>query len=104
MIDRQGQAAQHRRQPERRPRPRLTDIGRDIIRIEGTAALVPGHAPAHRVPGYAAKYVERIAAIFGTPESFGTAFSEAIVITPSRLHAGAPTHDRPGRSAAETTR
>jgi hypothetical protein len=34
-----------------------------------------------------AKYVERIGAIFGTPERFAEAFSEAIVITPSRLHA-----------------
>ncbi len=65
----------------------VTDIGRDIIRIEGTAVRVAGHAPADRVPEYAAKYTERIAAIFGTVENFAAAFSEAIVITPSRLHA-----------------
>ena len=65
----------------------VTDIGRDIIRIEGTAARVPGHPPADRVPEYAAKYTERIAAIFGTAEQFGQLFSEAIVITPTRLHA-----------------
>ena len=65
----------------------VTDIGRDIIRIEGTAARVAGHPPADRVPEYAAKYTERIAAIFGTVENFAAAFSEAIVITPSRLHA-----------------
>lgn len=65
----------------------VTDIGRDIIRIEGTAVRAPDHPPAHRVPEYAAKYAERIGAIFGTVERFAEAFSEAIVITPRRLHA-----------------
>ena len=65
----------------------VTDIGRDIIRIEGTAAHVAGHPSADQVPEYAAKYTERIGAIFGTVENFASAFSEAIVITPSRLHA-----------------
>jgi len=65
----------------------VTDIGRDIIRIEGTAARAPGHPPADKVPEYAAKYTERIGAIFGTVERFAEAFSEAIVITPTRLHA-----------------
>lgn len=65
----------------------VTDIGRDIIRIEGTAAHDPGHPPADRVPAYVAKYTERAGAIFGTVERFAEAFTEAIVITPSRLHA-----------------
>ena len=65
----------------------VTDIGRDIIRFEGTAMRAPGHPPADQVPEYAAKYAERIGAIFGTVERFAEAFSEAIVITPSRLHA-----------------
>ena len=65
----------------------VTDIGRDIIRIEGTAARVVGHPPADQVPEYVAKYTERIGAIFGTVEKFAAAFSEAIVITPTRLHA-----------------
>jgi PPOX class probable F420-dependent enzyme len=65
----------------------VTDIGRDIIRIEGTAVRVPDHPAADRVPEYAAKYTERIGAIFGTVEQFAEAFPEAIVITPSRLHA-----------------
>ena len=47
----------------------------------------PGHPSADQVPEYAAKYAERIGAIFGTVERFAEAFSEAIVITPSRLHA-----------------
>ena len=65
----------------------VTDIGRDIIRIEGTAAHVAGHPAVDQVPEYAAKYAERIGAIFGTVEKFASAFTEAIVITPSRLHA-----------------
>lgn len=65
----------------------VTDIGRDIIRIEGTAIRAHDHPPVDRVAEFVAKYVERIGAIFGTPERFSEAFSEAIVITPSRLHA-----------------
>ncbi len=65
----------------------VTDIGRDVIRIEGSAVLAPDHPSANQVPEYAAKYTERIGAIFGTVERFAETFSEAIVITPSRLHA-----------------
>jgi PPOX class probable F420-dependent enzyme len=65
----------------------VTDLGRDIIRIEGTAVRAPDHPRADRSPEYAAKYTERIGAIFGTVERFAEMFSEAIVITPSRLHA-----------------
>jgi PPOX class probable F420-dependent enzyme len=64
----------------------VTDIGRDIIRFVGTAVLSKNHPRADRVPEYVAKYTERIGAIFGTPERFAEAFSEAIVITPSKLH------------------
>ena len=64
----------------------VTDIGRDVIRIVGTA--VRAQAPSRTVfPSTSAKYTERIGAIFGTVERFAEAFSEAIVITPSRLHA-----------------
>lgn len=65
----------------------VTDIGRDVIRIEGTAVHDPGHPPADQVPEYVAKYTERIGAIFGTVERFAAAFTEAIVVTPRRLHA-----------------
>ena len=65
----------------------VTDLGRDVIRLEGTAARHPGSPPADQVPEYVAKYVERIAAIFGTAEQFAELFSEAVVISPSRLHA-----------------
>jgi len=65
----------------------VTDIGRDVIRIEGTAAAVPGYPRADQLPQYISKYTERIGAIFGTVEVFAAAFSEAIVITPRKLHA-----------------
>ncbi|MBF6209452.1 TIGR03667 family PPOX class F420-dependent oxidoreductase [Nocardia puris] len=64
----------------------VTDIGRDIVRVEGTAARAEGVPPAHEEPRYAAKYAERIGAMFGTPEAFGTLFTEAVIITPHRLH------------------
>ncbi len=65
----------------------VTDIGRDVIRIEGTAVRATDRPSADRVPEYVAKYVERIGAIFGTPERLAEAFSQAIVVTPRKLHA-----------------
>src|SRR5262249_27954612 len=63
----------------------VTDIGRDIIRIEGVAELADDVLPADRHPRYAAKYAERIGAMFGTPRQFAELFSEALIITPRRL-------------------
>lgn len=63
----------------------VTDIGRNIVRLEGTARQVHDVPPAHELPAYLAKYGERIAALFDTPEQFGKLFSEAIVITPEKL-------------------
>jgi PPOX class probable F420-dependent enzyme len=65
----------------------VTDIGRDVIRIVGTAVRAPDQPGADQVPEYAAKYTERIGATFGTVERFAEAFPEAIVITPTKLHA-----------------
>jgi PPOX class probable F420-dependent enzyme len=65
----------------------VTDLGRDVIRFEGLAVRAPDHPGADDVPGYAAKYAERVAAIFGTIEQFAEEFCEAIFITPTRLHA-----------------
>ena len=70
-----------------RTRRRSDDLGRDIIRIEGSAIHVQDHSRADEVADYAAKYTERIGAIFGTVEQFAASFSEAIVVTPHRLHA-----------------
>ena len=63
----------------------VTDIGRDIVRIDGRAILDPGVGPAHAQPDYVTKYTERIGAMFDTPEQFGEMFSCPIVVTPERL-------------------
>ena len=65
----------------------VTDIGRDIIRIEGTAEHVPGFPAADQVPEYVAKYAERIGTNFGTASRFAELFPEALIITPDRLYA-----------------
>ena len=65
----------------------VTDIGRDIIRVEGTAEHVPGFPAADQVPEYVAKYAERLGANFGTASRFAALFPEALIITPRRLHA-----------------
>jgi PPOX class probable F420-dependent enzyme len=63
----------------------VTDIGRNIVRIEGIARQAAGQPPANREPAYLAKYTERIAAMFGTPERFAELFSAALIITPAKL-------------------
>ena len=65
----------------------VTDIGRDIVRVEGTAEHVPGFPTADQVPEYVVKYAERIGANFGTAARFAGMFSEAVIITPNRLYA-----------------
>jgi PPOX class probable F420-dependent enzyme len=64
----------------------VTDIGRNIVRLEGTARQAHDLPPAHEHPGYLAKYIERMAALFGSPEQFAALFSTALIITPARLH------------------
>ncbi len=65
----------------------VTDLGRDVIRLDGTAEHAPGFPPADQVPEYVVKYAERIGASFGTPSRFAALYSEALIITPHRLHA-----------------
>ncbi len=64
----------------------VTDIGRNIVRLEGTARRADDQPSASEHPGYLAKYTERMAAMFGTPEQFAMLFSAAVIITPARLH------------------
>lgn len=68
----------------------VTDIGRDVIRLGGVAQCDPSHQSAKDVPGYVEKYIERIGALFGSAENFSCLFSEAIVITPTKLQASVP--------------
>jgi PPOX class probable F420-dependent enzyme len=63
-----------------------TDIGRNIVRVEGVAKQADDQPPADHQPAYQAKYIERIGALFGTPERFAELFSAAVIITPARLH------------------
>jgi PPOX class probable F420-dependent enzyme len=64
----------------------VTDIGRDIVRLEGTARQAHDLPAANEHPAYLAKYIERMAALFGTPEQFASLFSAALIITPAKLH------------------
>jgi PPOX class probable F420-dependent enzyme len=63
----------------------VTDIGRNLVSVEGTARLDPSMPPADQNPAYLGKYTERIGALFQTPERFAAQFSQAVVITPTKL-------------------
>jgi PPOX class probable F420-dependent enzyme len=63
----------------------VTDIGRNIVRIEGVARQAHDQPRADQEFAYLAKYTERIGAMFGTPERFAELFSAALIITPTRL-------------------
>jgi PPOX class probable F420-dependent enzyme len=63
----------------------VTDIGRNIVRIEGTVRQADDEPAANQQPAYLAKYTERIGAIFGTPERFAELFSVPLVVTPAKL-------------------
>ncbi len=63
----------------------VTDIGRNIVCIEGIARHSDDERPASQQPAYLAKYRERIAALFGTPEQFAELFCAALIITPTKL-------------------
>ncbi len=65
----------------------VTDLGRDIIRIEGTAQRSDDLPSANHVPGYVSKYTERIGAMFDTADQFAELFSVPVLITPTKLHA-----------------
>jgi PPOX class probable F420-dependent enzyme len=76
----------------------VTDIGRNIVRMEGIARVAHDQPPANQQPAYLAKYTERIAALFDTPERFAELFSAAVIITSTKLHIR-PRHDPRGADA-----
>jgi PPOX class probable F420-dependent enzyme len=63
-----------------------TDIGRNIVRLEGVAEPAPDQPSADRNPAYLAKYLERIEALFSASEGFAELFSVAVLIRPTRIH------------------
>jgi PPOX class probable F420-dependent enzyme len=64
----------------------VCDLGRNIVRIEGIAAPSDDESPADQQPAYLAKYTERIASLFETPEQFSALFSRPLIITPMKIH------------------
>jgi PPOX class probable F420-dependent enzyme len=65
----------------------VTDLGRDVIRLDGTAQQIEDIAPADKNEQYVVKYTERIGAMFGTADKFAALFSTAVLITPTRMWA-----------------
>lgn len=65
----------------------VTDIGRDVVRIDGRARQAPEVGPADKQPGYRAKYTERIGTLFGDTERFAARYSVPLLVTPRRLWA-----------------
>jgi PPOX class probable F420-dependent enzyme len=63
----------------------VTDIGRNIVRMEGIARVAHDQPAANQHPAYLAKYTERIGAMFDTPERFAELFSTAVIITSTKL-------------------
>ena len=64
----------------------VTDIGRNIVRLEGVARFDPDQPRADRDPAYLAKYTERMGAMFDVPERFAEQFSAALVITLTKVY------------------
>jgi PPOX class probable F420-dependent enzyme len=65
----------------------VTDLGRDIIRLDGTAQHVEDVPLADQNQEYVTKYIERIGALFGTADKFAELFSASVLITPTRIWA-----------------
>jgi PPOX class probable F420-dependent enzyme len=64
----------------------VTDIGRNVVRMEGIAREAHDQPAANQDPAYLAKYTERIGALFDTPERFAELFSTAVIISSMELH------------------
>lgn len=66
----------------------VTDIGRSNVRIVGDAHVGIDIAAPDKNPAYLAKYLERIGAMFGTPQAFAELFTVPLLIVPTRLMTG----------------
>jgi PPOX class probable F420-dependent enzyme len=65
----------------------VTDLGRDVIRVDGIARATEDVPSADQNEQYVAKYAERIGAMFGTADRFAASFDTGVLITPTRLYA-----------------
>jgi PPOX class probable F420-dependent enzyme len=62
--------------------------GEDVIRVDGTAKIVPKQPPAYQVPSYIRKYRQLIKGYDWTPKVFSEQYHVAIRIRPTRFHGG----------------
>jgi PPOX class probable F420-dependent enzyme len=62
-----------------------TSEGGDVVRIDGTAARLRRHPPAHKVPDYVRKYAALIKGYGWTPESFARDYNVVLRIRPTRF-------------------
>jgi PPOX class probable F420-dependent enzyme len=59
--------------------------GADVVRIEGTAALLRRHAPADKVPAYIRKYAALIKSYGWTNEEFAKQYHIVFRVRPTRF-------------------
>ena len=62
-----------------------TDIGDDVVTIEGVAELLPDSVVTSELPAYAAKYAERLANMGWTAAHMAKSYTQAIRITPTKF-------------------
>jgi PPOX class probable F420-dependent enzyme len=62
--------------------------GEDVIRVDGTAKVVPNQPPAYQVPAYVRKYRELIKGYGWTPKVFAKQYHVAVRVRPTRFHGG----------------
>jgi PPOX class probable F420-dependent enzyme len=62
-----------------------TPEGGDVVRIDGTAARLRRHPPAHKVPDYIRKYATLIKNYHWTPESFAKDYNVVLRVRPTRF-------------------
>ena len=60
--------------------------GGDVVRLDGTARVVAGQAPAFKVPAYLRKYRSSIRENGWTPKEFSDEYHVAVRIRPTRLY------------------
>ena len=62
--------------------------GEDVVRVQGTAKVMPQQPPAYQVPSYVRKYREQIKGFGWTPKVFSEQYHVAVRVRPTRFHGG----------------